>query len=152
MGYRPRTLRRAHDSWFRFVAQEGDLDADETRVLEAIGSWLDTIESSAQLDVLELSLLEVLLETDALATGLPLDELAERARAFLAGSPELLALSGAAGVIDAQTADPQRGAPSGPRAPSRDGCRIPPGSAWRTTASCPAASPSPPASSAPPPA
>lgn len=44
MGYRPESLRKVHGGWFRFVRQEGHLDDEELRVLEALGDWLDTID------------------------------------------------------------------------------------------------------------
>ncbi|MEO8179809.1 MAG: DEAD/DEAH box helicase family protein [Deltaproteobacteria bacterium] len=90
MGYRPSTLRKAHGSWFRFVATEGDLDAEETRALDAVADWLDELEASALPRSFPLVVLEVLLEADALTTGLPLDVLAQRSHAFLQRSPELL--------------------------------------------------------------
>src|SRR5688572_4678073 len=90
MGYNPRTLRTAHDSWFQFVATEGDLDADETKAFDIVSKWLTELETSATLKPLELVVLESLLDADALTTGLPLDELAQRSRAFIQRSPELL--------------------------------------------------------------
>jgi superfamily II DNA or RNA helicase/HKD family nuclease len=89
MGYRPSVLRKAHAGWFRFVAEEGDLDADETRLLDALGDWLEELETGAMPNSFKLVLLEVLLEADALTTGLPLDELAQRSLAFIQRSPEL---------------------------------------------------------------
>jgi len=70
-GYRPSILRRAHGSWFRFVAAEGDLDAEDLRALDAVADWLDELESSALPKSFQLAVLEVLLEADALTTGLP---------------------------------------------------------------------------------
>jgi hypothetical protein len=90
MGYRPSTLRREHDGWFRFVAGEGDLDGDEMRALEAVGGWFEELEAGAMGDALPLVVIEVLLEADGLATGMPIDEVAQRSLAFLARSPELV--------------------------------------------------------------
>jgi hypothetical protein len=90
MGYRPSTLRRAHGSWFRFVAAERDLSEDEARALAALEDWLDELESSSLPDPSGLLVLDVLLNADALFTGLAQDDLTRRCQESLARSPELL--------------------------------------------------------------
>ncbi|WP_437316326.1 DEAD/DEAH box helicase family protein [Sorangium sp. So ce385] len=89
MGYRPATLRPAHQGWFDFVASEGDLSPPELRVLRAAGAWLRELEITAMSKCYKMVTLEALLEAGALFEGISIAELARRSRAILARSPEL---------------------------------------------------------------
>ena len=60
LGYRPETLRRLHGGWFRFVRQEGGLNEEETRALEAASDWLGDLERSAMTKSFKMVVLEVL--------------------------------------------------------------------------------------------
>ncbi len=91
LGYRPSALRKQHEGWFRFVAARGDATDAERRVLARAGAWLDELETAAMTKSFKMIVVEALLEADALTEGMALDELARRAWAVLARSPELRA-------------------------------------------------------------
>jgi superfamily II DNA or RNA helicase/diadenosine tetraphosphate (Ap4A) HIT family hydrolase len=91
MGYLPNTLRKRHQSWFAFVRSEGDLDESELQALGVAGAFLDELEVTAMTKSFKIVTLDVLLDVDALTTGLPVRDLALRCWARLRRSPELLA-------------------------------------------------------------
>jgi superfamily II DNA or RNA helicase len=90
MGYRPSTLRGAHEGWLSFVHAEGDLTAEEARALEAGEAWFQELETTPMSKSFKMVLLEALLEAGVPARGMALSELAERSLAILRRSPELL--------------------------------------------------------------
>ncbi|HEY8517464.1 MAG TPA: DEAD/DEAH box helicase family protein [Candidatus Binatia bacterium] len=109
LGYRTRTLRQTYNGWFDFVAREGDLDEAEQRVLAAAGDWLRELETTAMTKCFKMVVLEVLLKRDALATGMPFDELARLSHAYLLRFPELMRdLEGVKELDDPQRPDPMR--------------------------------------------
>lgn len=71
-------LRRHHGSWFEFVRHVGDLDDDERRLLDTIGTFLAEVESTAMTKSFKMVLLEALLEIDGLRSPPTVDVLAER--------------------------------------------------------------------------
>ena len=89
LGYRPSTLQGTHGSWFAFVASEQHLDEGESRVLAEAREWLDELETTSMSKSFKMVTIEALLEADALSTGLPVGEVAERAHRILARNPEL---------------------------------------------------------------
>lgn len=89
MGFSPKRLRERHGSWFDFVRGENGLTANELRALDAARAFLLDLEVTEMTKCFKMVTLEVLLEGDALFTGMPLDRLAKRAHAFLRRSPEL---------------------------------------------------------------
>lgn len=89
MGYLPGRLRDRHGSWFEFVRGESGLAPDELAVLDVAMDFLRELESTPMTLCFKMVTLEVLLEHDALLDGLPIDELALRAHAWLRRSPEL---------------------------------------------------------------
>lgn len=91
MGYLPGRLRERHGSWFEFVRAESGLGSDELAVLDVAAGLFREIEVTQMTRCFKMATLEVLLEHDALLEGLPLDELAMRAHAWLRRSPELFA-------------------------------------------------------------
>jgi hypothetical protein len=91
MGYLPGRVRERHGSWFAFVRAENGLTPDEMRVVELAGEFLREIEVTERTRSFKMVTLEVLLEADALLTGLPIDELAASAHSILRRSPELFA-------------------------------------------------------------
>lgn len=108
LGYRPRTLRDAHGSWFEFVESEKHLDEAESRVLGESREWLEELETTSMVKSFKMVTLEALLEADALATGLPLGELANRSHRILARNPELMAdLENVKELGDPRTPDPK---------------------------------------------
>ncbi len=90
IGISPQGLRSVSRGWFDFVRAEGDLSADEAAVLDATGEWLRELETSAMTKCFKAVVISVLLEQDALQTGMALTSLAERSHRLLARSPELL--------------------------------------------------------------
>ncbi len=109
LGYRPRTLRQTHGGWFDFVARQDDLDDAERRVLAAAGDWLREVETTAMTKCFKMVVLEVLLERDALVTGMPLDELARLSHAYLLRFPELMRdLEGVKELDEPRRPDPAR--------------------------------------------
>jgi SOS-response transcriptional repressor LexA len=90
MGFLPSSVRDGAGGWFDFVASEGDLEAAESAVLEAARSWFAELERTAMTKSFKMVVLDVLLEADALATGLTLAEIAARCHERLLRSPELL--------------------------------------------------------------
>jgi superfamily II DNA or RNA helicase/diadenosine tetraphosphate (Ap4A) HIT family hydrolase/SOS-response transcriptional repressor LexA len=91
MGYLPGRLRERHGSWFEFVRGESGLAPDELAVLDVAAAFLRELETTQMTRCFKMVALEVLLEHDALLAGMPVDELATRAHAWLRRSPELFA-------------------------------------------------------------
>lgn len=91
MGYPLRPLRQRHGSWFDFVRGERGLAPDEERAFEQAGGFLRELEITPMTKCFKMITLEVLLEQDALRSGMALEELAVRAHAVLRRSPELFA-------------------------------------------------------------
>jgi superfamily II DNA or RNA helicase/diadenosine tetraphosphate (Ap4A) HIT family hydrolase/SOS-response transcriptional repressor LexA len=91
MGYVPGRLRERHGSWFEFVRGESGLAPDEVAMLDVASGFLRELETTQMTRCFKMVTLEVLLEHDALLEGLPVDELATRAHAWLRRSPELFA-------------------------------------------------------------
>ena len=89
MGYRPSTLGKAHGSWFEFVDKEGDLGESQRAALAPALPWLRHLETTSITKSFKMVLLQVLIEQDALGTGLALDELASRSLEMLRRAPEL---------------------------------------------------------------
>jgi superfamily II DNA or RNA helicase/diadenosine tetraphosphate (Ap4A) HIT family hydrolase len=109
LGYRPGTLRGAHGSWFEFVRDEGDLMDRERRVLERALPWLREVETTRMTKSFKMVVLQVLLEREALGTGLTLDEMASLAHAYLLRLPDLLRdIEGVTELPDPRAPDPAR--------------------------------------------
>jgi len=90
MGLRPGALRKEpEDSWFKFVSNEGDLSPAEAEALPALEAFLRNVETTDTLKSFKMVTLAVLAETGDPLAGLPVDELALRARAWLRQRPEL---------------------------------------------------------------
>jgi superfamily II DNA or RNA helicase/diadenosine tetraphosphate (Ap4A) HIT family hydrolase/HKD family nuclease len=107
VGYALGSLRAAHGSWFDFVASEGGLTEAEARVLGRSGAWLRDLQTTPMTKCFKMVVLDVLLDADALLTGMELPELAARSHALLLRSPELF--EDLEGVRE--LADPRRPAP-----------------------------------------
>ncbi|MEO6326299.1 MAG: DEAD/DEAH box helicase family protein [Thermoanaerobaculia bacterium] len=85
-GYLPSSL----GGWFVFLQREGDLTEEELAALAQGSDWFERLEKTSITKSFKLVVLEVLMEAEALTTGLPLSELADRSHAFIVRSPELL--------------------------------------------------------------
>lgn len=88
MGYKPRTVRGKYGSWFGFVRAEGDLPIPSD-MFEDVGPWLREVETTAMTKCFKMVVLKVLVDHDALTTGMPLPELAARSYDLILRSPEL---------------------------------------------------------------
>jgi SOS-response transcriptional repressor LexA len=109
LGYRPGTIRTSHGSWFEFVRDEGHLTDGERRVIERALPWLREVEATPMTKSFKMVVLEVLLERDALGTGMTLDEIAARSHAYLQRVPELFRdLEGVRDLPDPSAPDPAR--------------------------------------------
>ena len=107
LGYNPRSLRTSHHSWLQFVHDEGDLTPAESAALTLGADWFRHLETTATLTPLQLVTLEVLLEHEALLTGLPTTTLADHAHRLITDSPELFAeIATVRELTDPHTADP----------------------------------------------
>ncbi len=89
LGYAPATLRSRHGSWFAFVAAEGDLTPEQLRLLDS--GFLDDLETTEMTKSFKMVTLDVLLDADALFSGLSIREVALGAWRRLRRSPELIA-------------------------------------------------------------
>jgi superfamily II DNA or RNA helicase/diadenosine tetraphosphate (Ap4A) HIT family hydrolase len=90
LGYNPASLK-AHDGWFDFVSEEGDLREGEEGALEEAGDFLRGVERRESMNkCFKMVALQALLEADSLWDGLSVSEVAERSLAILRRSPELL--------------------------------------------------------------
>lgn len=109
MGYRPSTLRSAHEGWFDFVAAEGDLAESEIRVHRVAREWLQELEVASMIRCDAMVTIEALLEAGALVDGLPIADLARRSHAILVRSPELFRdLEGVTELPDPRSPDLER--------------------------------------------
>jgi len=90
MGLNPASVRTAHNSWFGFVMDEGDLSEAEAEAFLVAEAWLAHLGRTAMSKCFKMVVLEVLIAAGALDKGLPLVELAQRSHAYLRRSPELL--------------------------------------------------------------
>ncbi len=88
-GMLPATLRREHDSWFEFVAAEGDLSELEREALARHGDWLRWVETTSITKSYKLVVLRVLIDADALLQGQDLIEHARKARSYMLAHPSL---------------------------------------------------------------
>jgi superfamily II DNA or RNA helicase/diadenosine tetraphosphate (Ap4A) HIT family hydrolase/SOS-response transcriptional repressor LexA len=88
-GYLPSTIRARHGTWFGFVAGEGDLSASEQEVAKSFRDWLAMLEVTALNKSYKMVVLRVLLDNDALWTGMPIEPLATACRDFLLFHPAL---------------------------------------------------------------
>lgn len=78
-------------------------------MLDTARDWLRELETTAMSKCFKMVVVEVLLERDALESGMPLDELARRSHAYLLRFPELLRdLEGVKRFDDPRRPDPAR--------------------------------------------
>ncbi|MDF1813021.1 MAG: DEAD/DEAH box helicase family protein [Verrucomicrobiales bacterium] len=88
-GYLPSTMRARHNSWYRFVKSEGDLNEREQATFEEAASWFEMLETTSLTKCYKMVVLRVLLETDSLWNGLELADLSARCRRYLLRNPVL---------------------------------------------------------------
>ena len=93
MGCNPnaQAFRKAYESWFAFVEDEGALSEAERTVLAELRPFLAALEREERMTkCFKMVLLEALLETGKLWEGMELADLAQRSLAILRRSPELV--------------------------------------------------------------
>ena len=90
MGYDIEALRSKGRPWFSFLEEKGCLEPTEAAVAHRAKDWFAEVQTTRMEKSYKMVTLEVLLETDSLATGLPLEDLAEKSWHYLRRSPELL--------------------------------------------------------------
>jgi len=102
MGLNPASVRAAHGGWFGFVRDEGHLSTAETAAFASGERWLSHLERTAMTKSFKMVVLEVLIEADALVSGMALETLARKCHAYLQRSSELVAdLAGVKALDDA---------------------------------------------------
>jgi len=82
-GYNPRTLPPEFTTWFDFVAAEGDATALEAECLGRFRDWFVMLANTRMTKSFKMVLLRVLLDNDAVFSGMPIPELAAKCREFL---------------------------------------------------------------------
>ena len=90
-GYLPMTVSAEHGSWFGFVQAEGDLNAVEASVVDAFESWFRMLQTTALNKSYKMVVLRVLLDRDAIWSGMEIADLAAACRSFLENHPALRA-------------------------------------------------------------
>ncbi|MCA9716708.1 MAG: DEAD/DEAH box helicase family protein, partial [Myxococcales bacterium] len=90
LGQSIRAIRKRYESWFTFVGEEDDLGEAECKAYVHGKDWLHAIEASESLTkCFKMVVLEVLLASESLFDGMPLDQLARRSHAYLLRNPVL---------------------------------------------------------------
>ncbi len=92
LGYNPASLYRtgALKCWFAFIESEGDLAANEQQALHHLHDWFEALERrEAMTKSFKMVVLEVLLASDSLFTGMDLETLAQKCYRYILRSPEL---------------------------------------------------------------
>jgi superfamily II DNA or RNA helicase/diadenosine tetraphosphate (Ap4A) HIT family hydrolase/HKD family nuclease/SOS-response transcriptional repressor LexA len=82
-GYNPRTLPPDFTTWFDFVAAEGDATDLEAECLSLFRGWFVMLATTRMTKSFKMVLLRVLLDNDAVFSGMPIPELAAKCREFL---------------------------------------------------------------------
>ena len=72
-------IKEGHESWFHFVASQGDLSVDEARVLERHPAWFADLLRTRMTKAYKVLALRALLDADALFTGVEIGDNARRA-------------------------------------------------------------------------
>jgi len=74
-GYAPRSTRKSHGSWIRFVGSAGDLSADQSTALEDASAFLDALETTDMTKSYKMVLLLAMLNADRFPGEIDIDEL-----------------------------------------------------------------------------
>ena len=105
-GYNPRTLPPEFTTWFDFVAAEGDATDLEAECLGRFRDWFVMLATTRMTKSFKMVLLRVLLDNDAVFSGMPIPELAAKCREFLVAH-EFLRRD----IADAATGQPEEMSP-----------------------------------------
>lgn len=90
-GYNPRSLRKSHGSWTRFLRTMGDLTSDEEEAVIATGDFLDMLEITPLTKSFKVLTLMAILNRDALPGKIGISELTEEFRRIARRSSTLRA-------------------------------------------------------------
>ena len=74
-GYNPRSVRKTHGSWTKFLRTMGDLSKDENAVVTSAGEFLDVLESTPMTKSFKMLTLLGMLNRDALPGKLDIENL-----------------------------------------------------------------------------
>lgn len=94
-GYNPKSLRKSHGSWLRFVREMGDLSPSQRRVLDEHGEFLDHVEITPMTRSFKMLVLRAMLNSDQLPGETDVRQLAA---AFAREASRVAALRGEVGV------------------------------------------------------
>ncbi len=108
LGQSIRAIRKRYKSWFEFVGDENDLGEAERKAYVHGEDWLHAVEASESLTkCFKMVVLEVLLTSEALFDGMPLEQLARRSHAYLLRNPVLFEdLKGVKALPDPRAPEP----------------------------------------------
>lgn len=90
-GYNPRSVRKAHGSWLRFVSDQGDLDDRQQAALNSVGQFLDSLDTTPMTKSYKMLVLRALLNENQLPGKLALGELRGEVHRICSGSAVLRA-------------------------------------------------------------
>ena len=79
-GYNPRSLRKTHGSWTKFVRTMGDLNDRENEVIQSVGDFLDVLESTPMTKSFKMLTLMGMLNRDALPGKIDIADLTSEFR------------------------------------------------------------------------
>jgi len=109
LGLEPSALRSRYGRWVAFLAAEDDLTGAELRAAHAGKAWLEAVATARMQKSFKLVMLEVLLQSEALLSGMPLAELAQHCHAAYLRSPALFRdLTDTQRLSDPRHPDPTR--------------------------------------------
>ena len=109
LGLDPGALRARAGGWLRFLAEEDDLTGAELRAVASGRAWLEAVEQARVGKSFKLVMLEVLVQSEALEAGMPLEELAWRCHAAYLRSPALFRdLTDTQRLADPRSPEPAR--------------------------------------------
>jgi hypothetical protein len=77
------SMRRQSGSWFQFVGEMNDLNAEERDAVDQASALLRTIETTSMTKSFKMVLLEAFLELDGLVVPCPTDKLIQRSKEIL---------------------------------------------------------------------
>lgn len=100
-GYNPRSLRRTHGSWTKFLRTMNDLTEGERSAVRSVGEFLDAVETTPMTKSFNMLALLAMLNRDSLPGQIPIADLTQEFRRVARRSEALRADVGAALEQDA---------------------------------------------------
>ena len=76
-GYNPRSLKKTHGSWTRFVNSNGDCSNSEQEAIKTAGEFIDNLEKTPMTKSFKMVTLLALLNLDSLTSATPISNLTE---------------------------------------------------------------------------